>query len=141
MGRKPHRFRSPYQRLAALPTKQQIVAWARQRLRENDWVLLDTETTGLSHTDEVVEIAIITNTGEVLLQTLIRPYRGYVPGDATRIHGITYGQTYNAPWFCDLYPHFIRGRATLMRAFTTVHLVLILGMHSFRVKNSDLFAI
>jgi DNA polymerase III alpha subunit (gram-positive type) len=39
------------------------VKWAREQLSQNDWVILDTETTGL-YDAEIVEIAIIDRTEE-----------------------------------------------------------------------------
>jgi len=40
-----------------------VVRWARKQLTLDNWVLLDTETTGL-YNAEIVEISIISNTGE-----------------------------------------------------------------------------
>ena len=48
------------------------VLWAREQLNQNDWVILDTETTGLYY-PEIVEIAVVNCTGEALLNTLVKP--------------------------------------------------------------------
>lgn len=54
----------------------------------SNYIILDTETTGLDNTAEIVEISVINDQGEVLLDTLIKPTKP-IPGDATAIHGIT----------------------------------------------------
>lgn len=56
-------------------------------VKRQDFIVLDTETTGL-HAGEIVQIAIVDHTGGVLLDTLVKPTSG-IPADATRIHGIT----------------------------------------------------
>lgn len=53
-----------------------------------DPLFLDTETTGFSSNDEIVEIAIVGRTGEVLLNTLLKPTI-QIPPSATFVHGIT----------------------------------------------------
>ena len=62
--------------------------WARELLNRRDVLILDTETTGLDGTAELVELAIIDTTGRVLLDELVKPTVS-VPLDASRIHGIT----------------------------------------------------
>lgn len=73
--------------------------------KQYDYVVLDTETTGLEHDDEIVEIAIVSNTGEVLLNTLVKPYSP-IPPDcyAVKIHGITNEMLENAPRWHEIYP-------------------------------------
>ena len=51
-------------------------------------VYLDTETTGLERSDEIVEISIIDDEGQVVFESLIKPSQP-IPYSATRIHGIT----------------------------------------------------
>jgi DNA polymerase-3 subunit epsilon len=67
-----------------------------------DWVILDTETTGISPQDEVVQIAVIAPDGEALLDTLVRPTRP-IPSQATFIHGITDADVADAPSFPAVY--------------------------------------
>jgi DNA polymerase III epsilon subunit-like protein len=75
--------------------------WARQLLND-DFVILDTETTGLGIFDQVVQIAVIDKTGAVLLDTLIKPTRP-IPQIAIGIHGITDAQVAGAPTFGEIY--------------------------------------
>ena len=61
-------------------------------------VVFDTETTGLESGDQIVEIAAVSNEGQVLLNTLVRPTVS-IPWGATRIHGLTDADVQNAPTF------------------------------------------
>jgi len=51
-------------------------------------VFLDTETTGIGPTDEILEISIVDHDGGILLDTLVKP-RGKIDPGASRVHGIT----------------------------------------------------
>jgi DNA polymerase-3 subunit epsilon len=51
---------------------------ARVRAVAADWlaaspIVLDSETTGLAHDDQIIEIAILDETGAVLFHSLVRP--------------------------------------------------------------------
>ena len=70
-----------------LSQRQNAIMIARQVIAQNP-VYLDTETTGLEKTDEIVEISIIDDAGIVLLDSLVKPSQS-IPASATRIHGIT----------------------------------------------------
>lgn len=75
-------------------------------------VYIDTETTGLEKTDEVVEISILDHDGSVLLSSLVRP-ASPIPATAQRIHGITNEMVANAPAWPVLWPrirNFLFGR-------------------------------
>src|SRR5664279_3409893 len=87
-------------------------AWARTKLN-SPFLMLDSETTGLSMTfDEIVQIAVITSRGDILLDTLIQPLepakvlrrnaRGICAAD---IHGITPDMLESAPRFPEVYAH------------------------------------
>lgn len=67
---------------------------AKQWLR--GCVILDTETTGLESDDEIVEISIIDDQGNVLIDTRVRPKKP-IPSIATDIHGIRDDMVTNAP--------------------------------------------
>ncbi len=66
-------------------------------------VYLDTETTGLHNSAEIVEICVLDHAGNPLVDSLVRP-KGRIPADATRVHGITDTMTTNAPTWAELWP-------------------------------------
>ena len=55
-----------------LSQRQNAIMIARQVIAQNP-VYLDTETTGLEKTDEIVEISIVDDSGQVLLDSLVKP--------------------------------------------------------------------
>ncbi|MBI3970890.1 MAG: 3'-5' exonuclease [Chloroflexi bacterium] len=77
--------------------------WAHRLLARRDWVVLDTETTGLDGLAEVVQLAVVDPNGATLLDTLIRPTHP-IPRDATAIHGITDDAVAHAPPYPVIYP-------------------------------------
>lgn len=81
-------------------------AWAAALLRRPDVVFLDTETTGLDGTAEIIEIAVIDVAGGTLLDTLVRP-DGTIPPDAARIHGIRDAMVASAPRWPEVYGHLL----------------------------------
>ena len=77
--------------------------------RPNDWVLWDTETTGIGRTAEIVQIGVLASDGSVLLDTLVRPLnRKRISADATAIHGITMKMLVDAPSYPELVPALIK---------------------------------
>jgi DNA polymerase-3 subunit epsilon len=66
-------------------------------------VYLDTETTGLSSSDEIVEISIIDDDGQTLLETLVKPSQP-IPAASTRIHGITDADVQSARSWPSVWP-------------------------------------
>ncbi len=91
-------------------------AWAVAIAGRQDVVFLDTETTGLDGSAEIIEIAVVDMAGRTLLDTLVRPDSA-IPPDATRIHGITNSMVASAPkWpqiHAQLLPH-IAGRTVIV---------------------------
>ena len=66
-------------------------------------VYLDTETTGLNSTDQIVEICLIDSEGGILFESLVKPTVP-IPFDATRVHGITAAMVANAPMWPEIWP-------------------------------------
>jgi DNA polymerase-3 subunit epsilon len=85
-----------------------------QALLEQKPVYLDTETTGLERSDEIIEIALIDFDGTLLLDTLVRP-QIRIPFGATRVHHITDGMLTQAPSWPEVWPQIhtlLSGRLT-----------------------------
>jgi DNA polymerase-3 subunit epsilon len=76
--------------------RHKAIAWAKQVLADETAVILDTETTGLDNSAEIIEIAIISTQGQPLLDTLVKP-KGKIPIDAYEIHGIGSSAVKHAP--------------------------------------------
>ena len=57
-------------------------------IKSGDYLVLDTETTGLGDKDEICQITIIDSKGKILMDTLVKPVKP-IPAEATAIHGIT----------------------------------------------------
>jgi len=87
------------------PTKltAQATPEAIRQLLKAEIVVLDTETTGIGYSAEIVEIGVIDARGEPLLSTLVRPQAGVIPAAVTRIHGISSADVRDAPSFADIY--------------------------------------
>lgn len=80
-----------------------------------DYVILDTETTGLNNgmkLDEPVSIAVVSPAGETLFNQRIKPSVAIDEG-AAAVHGITAEQLTDAPTFGDIWPELeqvLRGK-------------------------------
>jgi DNA polymerase-3 subunit epsilon len=79
--------------------------WAKELTMREDWVIIDTETTGLRNA-EIIQIGVLSGGGEVLLDSLVKPTIP-IPLKTSIIHGITDDQVQNAPTFPEIYPHFV----------------------------------
>lgn len=77
------------------------VAWAKAVTSQSDMLFLDTETTGLGKTAEIVDLSIVALDGTVVVNQLIRPVRP-IPIDAMLIHGITNDHVADAPSWRDV---------------------------------------
>lgn len=95
--------------------RERGTAWV-QRLLRDDFVVLDTETTGLGGRDEVIEVGVVDGSGATLLETLVWPRRGRVPEGATYVHGLTLADLDGAPTWPAVLPQLqalLRGRRIL----------------------------
>ncbi|MFW5713348.1 MAG: exonuclease domain-containing protein [Brevefilum sp.] len=77
-----------------------------QRAREilaHDPIFIDTETTGFSPNDVVIEIGVVNLAGETLYESLFKPAIP-IPADAIAIHGITEEMVADARSWKDAWP-------------------------------------
>jgi DNA polymerase-3 subunit epsilon len=99
--------------------KDKIILWARGILdHKNQYVIMDTETTGLNRNDVVIQIGIIDLDGNELLNSFVKPTkRKRISAEATAIHGISMSNLANAPTFAELKPRIdkiISGKTILI---------------------------
>lgn len=85
------------------PARDRAARWARDLVDRSDWAILDTETTGLDASAEVIQVAIVGPDAAILLDTLIRP-SGRIPPDAVAIHGIGNDRVAGAPTYAEVHP-------------------------------------
>ena len=85
--------------------KQQAKATLAKMYGPN-YLFGDTETTGLSKTSELVEIAITDHEGNVLMDTLIKP-KGEIPKVVSDIHGIFAEDVKDSPSWADVHEQFL----------------------------------
>lgn len=87
-----------------------LAAWAAGVLADPDAVILDTETTGLHEGARIVDIAVTTVRGQVLLDALVNPGEP-IPAESTDVHGITDAMVAGAPSFAEILPDLARAIA------------------------------
>lgn len=68
----------------------------------SDYYLLDSETTGLDSDAEIIELAIISISGETIYNQRFKPVNN-IPEEVSEIHGITDKDVQNCPTFKDEY--------------------------------------
>ncbi len=78
-----------------------LVAWAAEALADPTVAILDTETTGLESDSCIVELAVITTGGDILVDTLLDPGVP-IPYEASSIHGIDSSTVEGQPAFKDV---------------------------------------
>lgn len=81
--------------------RRQAIQWAQNLIRRQYFVL-DTETTGLGATDEIVQIGIVDSGGATVLNQLIKPTIA-IPAAASAIHGFYDRDVAGAPSFKHIY--------------------------------------
>jgi DNA polymerase-3 subunit epsilon len=79
-------------------------------IKEHNWVVLDTETTGLDRPAQICELGLITWSGEVLIHTLLKPTIA-IPPAAIAVHGITDQMVADSPGWDTVKPEFIEAIA------------------------------
>ncbi len=81
--------------------------WAKNLIDNEHFLILDSETTGLESTDQIIEISVIDNWGTTLIDTYIKPSCPISEG-AYKCHGIDEKQLKNAPSFPEVYEEIKR---------------------------------
>jgi inhibitor of KinA sporulation pathway (predicted exonuclease) len=99
-------------------SRSEAINWALNILDNDDnCFILDTETTGLRETDEVIEIGIIDMDGNTVFHSYIKPLRRKsIPAAAAKIHGITMAKLKGAPTMIDIHPqirNLLKGRIVI----------------------------
>ena len=84
--------------------QRDAIDWSRKVLRrKRKHVILDSETTGLGKTDEIIQLAIIDLDGNTLFNKNIRPTKKKrISSDSTEIHGLTMDKLSDCPTFSEL---------------------------------------
>lgn len=88
-----------------------FVEWCQQLIQSEDWVVVDTETTGTGRDRitkqakpaQIVEIAIINHGGKVIYATYIKPSIPIEPS-AVALHGLNKQKLRNEPTFAECWP-------------------------------------
>src|SRR5215208_4919566 len=88
------------------PDRVVAVEWARDLMVSGDFVVFDSETTGLSSPVDFVEIAVVGPTGETLVDSLLKPSCRIEPC-ARAIHGDSAKSLSGAPRFLEIYPDLL----------------------------------
>ena len=86
--------------------RTKAITWAASAAADERVVYLDTETTGFGPRAEIVDIAVVSAAGDILLESLIRP-RQRIPAEVIAIHGITNADVKNAPEWCDIHDELL----------------------------------
>ena len=95
--RRPSRALPASPRLAS--ERERMRRWARSILAaEEQWMILDTETTGFGNSDDIIEVAAVTPRGETLINCLIQPNKR-IPREITHITGIADSMVAGSPRF------------------------------------------
>jgi DNA polymerase III subunit epsilon len=92
---------------------------AGERLRQlaaaNDWLIIDTETTGLHEAAEIIQVGVVDASGRVVMNQLIKPTES-IPPDAVSVHGLDDVALAGAPTWVEVYPEIdklLNGRRLL----------------------------
>lgn len=84
--------------------RNKMINWARDILEDKDqYVILDTETSGLGSRAVMLQVGILNLDGEVLMNSLIKPPASVrISKEASAIHGITKEDLVDAPELKDI---------------------------------------
>ena len=91
---------------ARIANRGDAVRWARSLLSVGNFVVLDSETTGLGTPIDFVEVGVLSSRGEVLFDSPIKPSCPIEPG-ASRLHGRTTKSLSGERRFHEFYPDLL----------------------------------
>lgn len=83
--------------------RRSALLWSREVVLSPNVVFLDTETTGVKPTDDVVDIAVVSNAGEIVFEHLVKPSKP-IPSDTAAFIGVSNKMVANAPDLEEIYP-------------------------------------
>lgn len=115
-----------------LQARNSASKWAKELLARdpNTWVILDTETTGLDHDDEVIQIGVINSAGDVLIDNLLVKPTCEISPIAESIHGIAAEMVSGAPLFLEVVPR-------LVEVVKGKHLVIYNAAYDLRILSQS----
>ena len=91
----------PEQKFEAWPAKELPPPQAKDKIDQTAFVFLDIETTGITPSDQIIEIAIVDDKGETLVSTRVRPTCPVNP-KALAVHGLSNDMLKNEPLFDEI---------------------------------------
>src|SRR5215203_3403340 len=106
---------SRMQNLSSIPTeasparivsREDAIQWARSLLSGGEFVVLDSETTGLGNSIDFVEVGVLSSRGESLFDSLIKP-SCHIDSRASRVHGHTAESLAGERRFFEVYPELL----------------------------------
>ena len=83
-------------------TRPEVIKWAQELMKNENILILDTETTGLGDCDEIIQLAIIDIRGHTHFHYFFQPITE-ISDEALAVHGITDQKLATAPCFADVY--------------------------------------
>ena len=89
--------------MTSFPDRRSALLWSREMMTSPNVVFLDTETTGVKPTDDLVDIAVMNAAGEILFEHLLKPARP-IPADTAQFNGITNAMVAAAPDLREIHP-------------------------------------
>ncbi|WP_216329569.1 exonuclease domain-containing protein [Deinococcus aestuarii] len=78
----------------------------REIVARGNWLSLDTEMTRIDEDAEVIEVALVSPIGEVLFESLARPF-GPVSEEVRAVHGMTDEELSTAPTWPEVYARLV----------------------------------
>ncbi len=91
---------------ARIASREDAIRWALSLLSGEEFVVLDSETTGLGNPIDFVEVGVVSCRGEILFDSLIEPSCPIDPR-ASRVHGHTTQSLAGERRFVEVYPDLL----------------------------------